>query len=65
MLGKYSEHFHMLQINKKIESELEYRVFNDAGQVITNELNRDYQVNELSKRLGRILEDTLKQEISL
>lgn len=63
MLDKYEQHFHMLKINKKIQSEIDYQIFNERGEVVTNEINRDYQLNELSKRLQRILEDMLKQEL--
>lgn len=65
MLDKYEQHFHMLKINKKIQSELDYKIFNDRGEVITNEINRDYQLGELSKRLQKILDDLLKSELQL
>ena len=56
--NKYNEHFHLLQINNKIQSESDYKVYdNVTGEFITNELNRDYQLTELSKRLMRIVEE--------
>ena len=65
MLEKYTRHFHMLKINKKIQSEVDYKIFNERGEVITNEINRDYQLNGLSKRLQRILEESLKSELAV
>ena len=56
----------MLQINNKIQSEKDYKVFDDnSGEFITNELNRDYQVHELSKRLARVIEETINYEINI
>ena len=65
ILEKYTRHFHMLKINKKIQSEVDYKIFNERGEVITNEINRDYQLNGLSKRLQRILEESLKSELAV
>ena len=56
---QYCEFIHLLHINKKIESETDYLVFNTRNQrndrpqssYVTNSVNRDCQLNKLSKRL--------------
>ena len=49
------EHIHLLFINKKIQSEDDYMIFNtknifkgSPSMYIANEENRDYQLNQLS-----------------
>ena len=65
LLSRYAEHFYMLQINNKIRSELDYRVYDSNGYVITNELNRDYQLNKLLERLLRLPDDLMSSEIAI
>lgn len=56
---KYVEFIHLLFINKKLESEEDYQIFNTRGQypdkpqssVVTKQENRDCQLHKLSKRL--------------
>ena len=53
------EHIHLLYINKKIQTEDDYQIFNSKGLLpqyplshyIINEENRDYQLSQLSRRL--------------
>lgn len=55
----YNEYIHLLFINKKIHSEDDYHIFNTRGTMpgrplddfITNQENRDGQINKLSSRL--------------
>ena len=59
LYNSYNEHIHLLYINKKIASEDDYLIFNtknqfsqlEQGKYVANEENRDYQLNQLSKRL--------------
>ena len=55
----YNEYIHLLFINKKIQTEDDYQIFNHRGlmpqyppdQYINNEENRDFQLGQLSRRL--------------
>lgn len=69
----YLEHIHLLFINKKIQCEDDYLIFNTKGVVsqldtsayIANEENRDYQLNQLSKRLRDNINRIVDNEIEL
>jgi hypothetical protein len=59
LFNAYMEQIHLLFINKKIQSEDDYLIFNSKNQFmnypeaqyVANEENRDYQLNQLTKRL--------------
>lgn len=69
----YLEHIHLLFINKKIQCEDDYLIFNTKGIVtqlemtayIANEENRDYQLNQLSKRLKDNINRIVDNEIEV
>lgn len=67
----YSEYIHLLYINKKIQTEDDYQIFNSKGLLpqyplshyIINEENRDYQLSQLSRRLQENCYKIIDQEI--
>lgn len=69
----YCDHIHLLHINKKIQSENDYLIFNHKNtfpqypksSYIVNEENRDYQISQLSKRLKENIFKILDQEIEI
>ena len=42
LLSLYQDHIHLLHINKKIESQEDYKIFDEQGEFKFNEENRDY-----------------------
>ena len=70
---QYSEFIHLLFINKKIESEDDYQIFNTRGQFrdkaqssyTTNQVNRDCQLNKISKRLIEKISKIIDFEINI
>ena len=69
----YQEHIHLLFINKKIQNEDDYMIFNtkktipglEADAVIVNQPNRDYQLNQLSQRLEQNCLALIENELAV
>lgn len=67
----YNEYIHLLFINKKIQSEDDYQIFNTkamfpsrpADECITNQENRDSQLNKLSNRLNESISKIIDCEM--
>ena len=67
----YNEYIHLLFINKKIQTEDDYQIFNHKGLMpqypadhfINNEENRDFQLGQLSRRLQENCFKILDQEL--
>ena len=69
----YNEYIHLLFINKKIQSEDDYQIYNNKGLVpglgaqecVTNQENRDCQINKLSMRLIEKINKMIDFEIGI
>ncbi len=71
LYSAYQEHIHVLFINKKVNSEDDYAIFNSKktfcdvqeGEYVANEANRDFQIAFMSKLIKENSLKILEQEV--